>query len=105
AALWILFHLRTLDRRYQLTARFAAALIMGVAVVGMHYTGMAAANFPVGSFCGAAGSLSGDWMTWPLAGFVGALTVLVMALAAYDARLQVQRAEAERHRALEARAR
>jgi diguanylate cyclase (GGDEF)-like protein len=35
-------------------ARGGAAVIMGFAIVGMHYTGMAAANFPDGSFCGAA---------------------------------------------------
>jgi len=34
-----------------------AAAVMGLAIVGMHYTGMMAANFPLGSVCGAAGSL------------------------------------------------
>ncbi len=105
AALWIMFNLRQLDRRYQLLARFGAAMIMGLAVVGMHYTGMAAANFPTGAICGAAGSLSGAWMTWPLAGFVGLLTVMIMAMAAYDVRIQARMAEEQRQRALEERAR
>jgi NO-binding membrane sensor protein with MHYT domain len=34
--------------------RCGAAVVMGVAIVGMHYTGMAAARFADGSFCGAA---------------------------------------------------
>ncbi|RMN89410.1 GGDEF domain/EAL domain-containing protein [Pseudomonas coronafaciens pv. coronafaciens] len=34
-------------------ARTAAAVVLGVAIVGMHYTGMAAAHFADGSFCGA----------------------------------------------------
>ncbi|WP_370309521.1 MHYT domain-containing protein [Sinimarinibacterium flocculans] len=105
AALWILFNLRRIDRRHQLLARFGAALIMGLAVVGMHYTGMAAANFPVGSTCGALGSLTGLWVVWPLAGFAAALALMVMALAAYDIRAQARAAEAQRQRALEERAR
>jgi diguanylate cyclase (GGDEF)-like protein len=33
--------------------RAGAAVIMGFAILGMHFTGMSAANFPDGSFCGA----------------------------------------------------
>lgn len=105
AALWILFNLRRIERRFQLWARLGAALIMGFAVAGMHYTGMAAANFPLDSVCGAVGSLTGMWMAWPLAGFSGALAAMVMALAAYDVRAQARAEEAQRQRALEERAR
>ena len=43
--------------------RAGAAVIMGFAIVGMHYTGMAAAEFPRGSVCGAAqGTLSTGWL-------------------------------------------
>jgi len=45
AALWIAFQLRTDDVRHVLSKRFGAALVMGFAIVGMHYTGMAAAIF------------------------------------------------------------
>lgn len=44
AALWIMHRVQRL-RRYQLLAQLAAALIMGVAVCGMHYTGMMATVF------------------------------------------------------------
>ena len=53
AALWIAFRLRQ-NTPYVALIRCGAAIIMGVAIVGMHYTGMAAARFPDGSFCGAA---------------------------------------------------
>ncbi|WP_262071866.1 bifunctional diguanylate cyclase/phosphodiesterase [Stenotrophomonas sp. Marseille-Q5258] len=53
AALWIAFRLRGEQRRPFLL-RGAASLVMGLAIVGMHYTGMAAASFPPGSICGAA---------------------------------------------------
>jgi NO-binding membrane sensor protein with MHYT domain len=39
AALWLVFHL---EKLWQMTA---ASVVMGVAVCGMHYTGMAAARF------------------------------------------------------------
>ncbi len=42
AALWIIFTLGRHKGRRQITWRIAAALIMGVAVCGMHYTGMEA---------------------------------------------------------------
>jgi two-component system sensor histidine kinase/response regulator len=60
AALRIFFWLRRVGggrgRLYQL----AAACVMGLAISGMHYTGMAAANFPASSVCRSAGALSGS---------------------------------------------
>ena len=63
AALWIAFRLRTQQRRTGLL-RGLASLVMGLAIVGMHYTGMAAANFPEGSICGAvyANGLDTKWL-------------------------------------------
>jgi diguanylate cyclase (GGDEF)-like protein len=53
AALWIAFCLRQ-QTRYVSLMRAGAAIVMGIAISGMHYTGMGAANFAEGSFCGAA---------------------------------------------------
>ncbi|MCC7634980.1 putative bifunctional diguanylate cyclase/phosphodiesterase [Stenotrophomonas rhizophila] len=53
AALWIAFRLR-LEQRRPYLLRGLASVLMGLAIVGMHYTGMAAARFPEGSICGAA---------------------------------------------------
>ncbi|WP_158902673.1 bifunctional diguanylate cyclase/phosphodiesterase [Burkholderia sp. L27(2015)] len=53
AALWAAFNLRRNASHVRLF-RLGAALVMGLAICGMHYTGMAAAEFPLGSICGAA---------------------------------------------------
>lgn len=74
SALAIAFRLRTMKRA--LPQRLAAASVMGLAIVGMHYTGMAAARFPADAICGAAqqDGLGTDW----LAAGVVLLTVTVM---------------------------
>ncbi|MDY7560106.1 EAL domain-containing protein [Pseudomonas sp. CCC3.2] len=55
AALWTAFRLRQ-QAPYVRLIRAGAAVFMGAAIVGMHYTGMAAATFAEGSFCGAVGT-------------------------------------------------
>ncbi|MBH3773354.1 EAL domain-containing protein [Pseudomonas aeruginosa] len=77
AALWIAFHLRRHSSRVRLL-RFGAAVVMGSAIIGMHYTGMAAAQFPEGSVCGAA--ISGVTSGW-LALVIIIVTLAVLAIA------------------------
>ncbi|MCK4162178.1 EAL domain-containing protein [Ralstonia pseudosolanacearum] len=80
AALWIAFRLRRQSRRVR-AMRAGAAVVMGLAIVGMHYTGMAAAGFPLGSICGAArggASASAEWLALVI--IVVTLAVLAMAL-------------------------
>jgi diguanylate cyclase len=50
AALWITFRLRERAANVR-SLRAGAAVVMGLAIAGMHFTGMAAAQFPVGSVC------------------------------------------------------
>lgn len=92
AALWIAFRLRR-QTPYVRLARGGAAVIMGFAIVGMHYTGMAAANFPAGSYCGAA--ISGLDTGW-LASLIIIVTLAVLAIAlltsVLDARLEARTA-------------
>jgi diguanylate cyclase (GGDEF)-like protein len=74
AALWIAFRLRR-DAERVVLARLGASVVMGCAIVGMHYTGMAAAAFPEGSFCGAANSgIDAKWL---------AVVVIVVSLAVF----------------------
>lgn len=63
AALWIAFRLRA-ERRNTRSLRGLASLVMGVAIVGMHYTGMAAARFPADSLCSAVidGGIDAQWL-------------------------------------------
>jgi diguanylate cyclase (GGDEF)-like protein len=92
AALWIAFNLRR-NTPYVRLARGGAAIVMGVAIVGMHYTGMAAARFADGSFCGAAlTGLSGKGLDNLV--LVTTLAVLIIALltSLADARLEARTA-------------
>ena len=92
AALSIAFRLRK-QTPYVRLARGAASIIMGLAIVGMHYTGMAAANVPEGSFCGAAlEGLSGKGLDSLV--LVSSLAVLTIALltSVFDARLETRTA-------------
>ena len=62
AALWIAFHLRRRSSNVKLL-RLGAAVIMGFAIAGMHYTGMAAARFPAASVCAMTHSeITTRWM-------------------------------------------
>jgi diguanylate cyclase len=72
AALWIAFRLRNGSKRV-IRLRAAASVVMGFAIAGMHYTGMAAAQFVAGSTCDMAN------MRMPTGWF--ALLIIVFALA------------------------
>ncbi|MHA6495429.1 putative bifunctional diguanylate cyclase/phosphodiesterase [Pseudomonas borbori] len=74
AALWLAFRLRA-ESSHVRAWRGISAIVMGFAIVGMHYTGMAAADFPEGSFC--ASSNSGVDIEW-LAVLVIVLTLAVL---------------------------
>ncbi|AZY49818.1 hypothetical protein C0J09_12205 [Bordetella avium] len=77
AALWITHHLRY-HRPGAPAYRICAAIVMGLAIVGMHYTGMAAARFAENSVCMAV--LHGISAGW-LAACVTAITLSVLAIA------------------------
>ena len=92
AALWIAFRLRRNTPHVRLV-RAGAAVIMGIAIVGMHYTGMAAARFADGSFCGALGNgLNGKGLDNLV--LITTLAVLIIALltSVLDARLEARTA-------------
>jgi diguanylate cyclase (GGDEF)-like protein len=101
AALWIAFHLRRARTRVH-RYRAAAGVVMGIAIVGMHYTGMAAAQFSIGSICGAArGGVNTGWLallviivTMAILAIVLIISVLDMRLESRTAKLAVSLAEA-----------
>ena len=96
AALWIAFRLRR-QTPYVRQIRGAAAVLMGIAIVGMHYTGMAAASFPEGSYCGALGTgLKGDGLVYLV--LITTLAVIAVALltSVLDARLIARTTELAR---------
>ena len=59
ATLMIFFRLRLVSASRGLFHQLVASLIMGLAISGMHYTGMHAANFPFDSVCLSADILNG----------------------------------------------
>jgi signal transduction histidine kinase/CheY-like chemotaxis protein len=91
AALWMAFRLRDDMHPRVALARMGAAVVMGAAIVGMHYTGMAAANFPAGSICLAAES-GVSLAQLALLVIVATVGVLAIALltAVYDTRLEAR---------------
>ncbi|MDU8361845.1 putative bifunctional diguanylate cyclase/phosphodiesterase [Pseudomonas syringae group sp. J309-1] len=93
AALWIAFRLRRQTPHVRL-ARGAAAVVMGMAIVGMHYTGMAAAGFSEDSYCGALADGIHYNGLFSLV-LVGSLAVLTFTLltSILDARLEARTAE------------
>jgi len=84
--LWLAFRLRE-EVRQATYGRMGAALVMGCAIIGMHYTGMAASRFPLNSFCGAANS--GIDTKW-LATLVIIVTLAVFAIALIVSMLDVR---------------
>jgi NO-binding membrane sensor protein with MHYT domain len=78
AALWIAFQLRAKRSRLAVVAKLASASVMGLAITGMHYTGMAAAHFAPGSVCVAA--IAGGIDNTQLAIAIGASTMVILSL-------------------------
>lgn len=70
--------------RYQLLA----ALLMGLAICGMHYTGMAAASFPWGALCLSADALGGPSLTTMVVIASSMLLTSTLITSVLDARLQ-----------------
>jgi hypothetical protein len=65
-----------------------AALVMGFAICGMHYTGMSAASFASGSVCLSAEALSGPELTTIIIITTVMLLIAAMFSTLLDARLQ-----------------
>ena len=88
AALWITYRLRHGGPR-MLWSRPLAAVVMGIAIVGMHYTGMAAAGFPEGSICMAANSgISAGWLAIAVTAVTLSVLVIALLVAVLDNRME-----------------
>ncbi|KAG1255769.1 hypothetical protein G6F68_010106 [Rhizopus microsporus] len=89
-ALYVAFRLRA--QRTRVGDRLAAAGLLGLAIVGMHYTGMAAARFPEGSICGAVGSGAIDTRWLAVLVIVTTVATLGIALVAslFDRQMRVR---------------
>jgi signal transduction histidine kinase/CheY-like chemotaxis protein len=87
-ALWIAFRLRH-NVPHVWLPRVGAAVVMGAAIVGMHYTGMAAASFPLDSVCMAArGGVNHDGLATLVAIATFGVLGFAMLASLFDARLE-----------------
>jgi PAS domain S-box-containing protein len=88
ATLWIAFQLRTETIFSAFWKKAGSALVMGIAISGMHYTGMAAAHFAPGSICTAdPGNISNDWLAASIGGFTFLFLATTLLVSVFDARL------------------
>ncbi len=88
AALWLFYKLRYGSSAVQRSLRLAAALIMGLSICGMHYTGMAAARFAPSAFCQGGVAFDNRWLATTIGLFTFGLLVVTLITAVYDAHLQ-----------------
>jgi diguanylate cyclase (GGDEF)-like protein len=91
AALWLSFTLRSHGKR-RIHARLGSAVIMGLAIVGMHYTGMAAANFATDTICLGGPLANNSWMAATLAVITFLILCGTLSLSVLDARMESKNA-------------
>ena len=85
AALWIAFTLRAGSDRMKFP-KVAAAVVMGFAITGMHYTGMAAARFHPDTVCLTGALVDNSWMAGTIAGTTFIVLCITLGLSLMDAR-------------------
>ena len=90
AALWITYRLRH-DGPRMAFLRPLASVAMGLAIVGMHYTGMQAAGFPDDSVCLASnGGLSAGWLAIAVTAVTLSVLGIALIVAVLDNRLEAR---------------
>lgn len=99
AALVICRNIGRVPARYSLVVRASAALVMGVAVCGMHYTGMAAISLPMDASMPADNLLRGNWMGTPTALAASVFLLLLVYIAYQDFREMERARKAEQEAA------
>ena len=77
-----------LQGRKLLVFQVLSALLMGIAICGMHYTGMAAAAFPHGTVCLSVDALGGTALTAVIAITMALLLLATLFTMVLDAQLQ-----------------
>jgi NO-binding membrane sensor protein with MHYT domain len=88
-ALWLFFRLRRGESRLMTLARAGAAVVMGSAIAGMHYTGMAAAMLAPGSYCyGGGAALDNNWLAVMIGMIALGVVAVTLIATVYDAHLE-----------------
>jgi diguanylate cyclase (GGDEF)-like protein len=87
AALWLTFKLRSGSHPLIWAARLGAAVIMGMAIAGMHYTAMSASQFQQGAFCSGGIALDSTWLAASVALAALALMAITLVTVVFDGHL------------------
>jgi diguanylate cyclase (GGDEF)-like protein len=88
AALWIAFRLRTETILSAFRKKAGAALVMGAAITGMHYTGMAAAGFAPDTVCSVnPQDINNVWLASAIGGFTFMFLATTLMVSVFDAHL------------------
>ncbi|WES70572.1 bifunctional diguanylate cyclase/phosphodiesterase [Superficieibacter sp. HKU1] len=87
-ALWLTFRLRR-EAAQVAVLRAGAALLMGVAIAGMHYTGMMAAHFSAHTHTLHQG-MNGNWLAVLVSVMALAILAITLIVSMLDARLQAR---------------
>ncbi|HLQ14214.1 MAG TPA: MHYT domain-containing protein [Steroidobacteraceae bacterium] len=90
AALWLAFKLRSGQSRLIKLARVGAAVVMGLAISGMHYTAMAACMLAPGSFSWGGAAFDNGWLALTIGLIAVGLLAITLITAVYDAHLESQ---------------
>ncbi len=88
AALWLAFRLRSGQSQFLRLARGGAAVVMGLAISGMHYTAMAASMLAPGSYCWGGAAFDNSWLALTIGVTALALLSITLITAVYDAHLE-----------------
>lgn len=86
-ALWLAFTIRAGNSWVAHLKKAGAAVVMGLAIIVMHYTGMEAARFDAASFRTSTGGLDGNWLALLVGVAAVPLLAMVLLLSADDSRL------------------
>lgn len=91
AALWLAFNLRDGTTGRTTLLRLGASVVMGFAIAGMHYTGMAAASFPAHSHSMQMG-VNSNWLAILVTVVTLAILGITLLVSMLDARMQARTA-------------
>ena len=88
AALWIAFQLRSETILSAFWKKAGSALVMGFAIAGMHYTGMASAIFAPDSVCSVSPQdINNVWLAGAIGGFAFMFLATTLLVSVFDAHL------------------
>ena len=91
-ALWVSFHLRDAYSMFGIVRKIGAALLMGIAITGMHYTGMAATEFSDNSLSLAAYAIDSEYLAILISVATFGLLSMTLVVSILDHRLETKTA-------------